>query len=109
MKINVTNSHITSAIRSEGKRTPVEIAILDLDCFEEIHLQRPTENRFSLTVDGNAVKLPAKVQKGLLQFYEEGEMEAMSFDLPLDEALLLGGGEVLFESMDDLYGFGMNY
>ena len=82
---------------------------MDLDCFEEIRLNRPTENRFNLVIDGNPVKLPAKMQKELLKFYDEGDMTAMSFDLPLDDGLLLGGGEMLFESMDDLYGFGMNY
>ena len=109
MNIKVTARHITAALSSEGKRTPLELAIMELDCFEEIHLQRPTENRFNLILDGNPQKLPAKVQKALLQFYEEGKMEAMSFDLPLEEELMLGGGEMLFESMDDLYGFGLNY
>lgn len=109
MKVNVSRRNIAVAIESQGKRSPIEIAIIELDCFEEVRLSRPTTNRFRLEVDGQNVKLNKKVQSALLKFHETQEMEPLSFDLPLGEEMLLGGGEFFVETMDDFYGFGMNY
>lgn len=109
MKVNVTRRNILAALESQGKRNPIEFAVMELDCFEEIRLTRPTATRFRLEVDGQNVKLNNRVQKSLLKFQETQEMEPISFDLPLGEEMLLGGGELFVETMDDFYGFGMTY
>ncbi len=109
MKVKVSLRNIAAAVQSEGKRSPIEIAVMELDCFEEVRLSRPTANRFRLEVDGQNVKLNNKVQKALLKFHETQEMDPISFDLPLGDDMLLGGGELFVETMDDFYGFGMNY
>lgn len=109
MKIKVSHNNIAVALASQGKRSPVEIAVMELDCFEEVRLSRPTANRFRLEVDGQDVKLNSRVQKALLKFHETQEMDPLSFDLSLGEEMLLGGGELFVETMDDFYGFGMSY
>ncbi|MEL6594183.1 MAG: hypothetical protein AAFQ68_29035, partial [Bacteroidota bacterium] len=99
MKVTVTLRNIAVAKESQGKRSPVEIAVMELDCFEEVRLSRPSSNRFRLEVDGQQIKLNNKVQKALLNFYEEGDMKPLSFDMPLEEEALLGGGELFMETM----------
>ncbi len=107
MKVTISKRDIVSAARSNGKWSPVEIALMDMDCFEEVRLSRPEPFQFRLDIDGNNVSLPKSVQKGLISFYEHGEMRPMSFDLVVEEDFLMGSG--VFEEMDDFYGFGMNY
>ncbi|MFK7922784.1 MAG: hypothetical protein AB8H47_12545 [Bacteroidia bacterium] len=109
MKVKISRRNIITALESQGKRSPVEIAVMELDCFEEVRLSRPSANRFRLEVDGQNVKLDNKVQKALVRFYDTEEMEPINFDLPLEEEMLLGGGELFVETMDDFYGFGLNY
>lgn len=83
MRINITPRHISAAANSNGRRTPVELAVMDLDCFEEISLMADG-NRFYLTLDGDRVKLPGKVGKALQQFQASQAMSPMSFNLPVE-------------------------
>lgn len=109
MKVKISHRNIITASESQGQYSPLEIAVMELDCFEEVRLNRPSANRFRLEVDGQNVKLESKVQKALVRFYDTQEMSPLSFDLPLEEEMLLGEGEFFVETMDDFYGFGMNY
>lgn len=85
MLIQVTKRHIRAAQQSKGRRTPVELAILEQDCFEEVHLQGHESRRWRVDLDGNHIALPREVKKALDQYLETQEMKSMNFDLPVEE------------------------
>ncbi|MEO0470693.1 MAG: hypothetical protein AAF206_13790 [Bacteroidota bacterium] len=101
MKVNITKRHIKAARLSQGRLTPVELAVNELDCFEEIAI---TEN-LQLDLDGMRIALPNRIRKALNQFEESGEMSPLSFDLSLDDSLFQPSSDSLFEMMDDGYNF----
>ena len=101
MKVNITKRHIKAAKLSKGGLTPVEVAVNDLDCFEEISL---TES-LQLNLDGMRISLPNRVRRALNQFSEEGEMSPLSFDLSLDDSLLQPSADSFFEMIDDGFAF----
>ncbi|MEM7371514.1 MAG: hypothetical protein AAF587_23070 [Bacteroidota bacterium] len=109
MKVSVTKRHITSAKRSEGRLTPIEVAVMDLDCFAEINLLASSPSGYSLEVDGSRVKLPRSVQTALEVWEIQGDMKPVSFDLPIEDPFL-SSEDLLLDNFDeglDLgYGFG---
>ena len=109
MKINVSKKHIKLALGTKGKRSPIEIAIMDMDCFEEVHLRQVNGYQYQVELDGEVILLPKKAQKALTNYYEKGTMEAISFDLPLYEQMHFVEEEMLFEATEDYFGFSMNY
>ncbi|MDX1907060.1 MAG: hypothetical protein SF053_08505 [Bacteroidia bacterium] len=108
MKITVTPSHIRSARLTEGKRTPVELAVMDLECFEDVALRPLKTVGYYLELDGEKVKLPRKVQ-GLIQTWQEtGEMEPFAFDLKpgKDVSMSPADGLFLYNPYDEGYSYG---
>lgn len=94
MKISVTKKHIDAGRLSNG-RTPIELAVMDLDCFEEVELKADDITGYLLEIDGLNINLSKQVQKALSSFFERQEMKPISFDLPI-------GSETNF-SEDDLF------
>jgi hypothetical protein len=109
MKINVSKRHIVSALGTNGKRSPIELAVMDLDCFEEIRLRHKDGYQYQLELVGETVVLPKKAQKALTNFFERGSMHAFSFELPLQSQMPFAEETLLFEAADDYFGFGMSY
>lgn len=109
MKVTVTKRHINAAKLSEGKRTPVELAIMEMDCFEEIGLKPEGANGFILEIDGMFVSLPRKVQNGIRKFNSTYEMNPISFDLPLENDLMFTSDDMLFEPFEDSFDYGYGF
>ena len=106
MKVTITSSHIKAAKLSKGKITPVEVALIDLDCFEEIYLSQNENGKYNLLIDGESVKLPRSIQQALKKFDEIGEMNSTSFDLPVENNDFFSEEDSLFEPIDDGFSFG---
>lgn len=113
MRITVTKKHIKAAQLSQNNLSPVEIAVMELDCFEEIRLIQMENDQYLLDLDGTQVVMPQSVNRALWRFETEGIMRTLDIDLPmeeevmdfLDQDLLLGEG--LEDSMDlGSYGYG---
>ena len=101
MKVIITNQHIKAAKLSEGRLTPIEVALNDMDCFQEISLKAKEETGvFILELDGMKTQLPKKAEKNLQTYLEQGEMKAFSFDLPMENEMY-GGEELTMESFED--------
>lgn len=110
MKVNVTARHIKAGRLSHGHRTPIELAVEELDCFEEVWL-KAAGDRVSLMADGSEIRLPRKVQEAVRSFRETGTMNPMTFELKLDRSVLLGGDGFLSNPWDELqdFGYGFSY
>lgn len=108
MKVSVTKRHISSAKRSEGRLTPIEVAVIDLDCFEEINLLATSPSGYSLEVDGNRVKLPRSVQTALESWETQADMKPVSFELPIDDPFLTSE-DLLLDQFDDGLDFGLGF
>ena len=106
MKVTITNNHIRAAKLSKGKISPVEVALIDLDCFEEINLYQNENGNFNLKIDGDPVKLPRTIQNSLRKFAETGEMNTTSFDLPVGDNDFFSEEDLLFEPIDDGFSLG---
>ena len=105
MRINITPRHINSATHSGGRLTPVEIAVMDLDCFEDVVLVNSANNRYHFLLDGEKVKLPAKVAKATQRFAETHTMHPMSFNLSVENQTFEFDGFSM-DLLDDLgYGY----
>lgn len=101
MKVIITNQHIKAAKLSDGRLSPIEAALNDMDCFQEIFLKAKGEmGTFELEVDGMKIQLPTKAQKNLQKFLDTGEMKAFSFDLPMENEMF-EGDELTMESFED--------
>lgn len=101
MKVIITNQHIKAAKLSEGRLTPIEVALIDMDCFQEISITEKEETgEFILELDGMKTPLPKKAQKNLGTFLEQGEMKAFNFDLPVENEMF-GSEDLMMESFED--------
>lgn len=101
MKVIITNQHIKAAKLSEGRLTPIEVALNDMDCFQEISIKTQEESMdFLLELDGMKIHMPKKAQKNLQKYVNEGEMKAFSFDLPMENEIF-DGDELMMESFED--------
>ncbi|MEZ4776739.1 MAG: hypothetical protein R3D00_26420 [Bacteroidia bacterium] len=109
MKVTVTKRHINAARLSNGQRTPVELAVMEMDCFEEISLHPQGANGYGLSVDGMNVKLPKIVQKGIRKYIDKLEMDPMSFEMPLDNGLIMTKEDMLFEPFEDSFDYGYGF
>ena len=87
MLIQVTKRHIRAAQQSEGRRTPVELAIIEQDCFEEVRLMGHESRRWRVDLDGTHLSLPREVKKALDQYQDTFEMRPLKFDLPVEEMI----------------------
>ncbi|MEL6670915.1 MAG: hypothetical protein AAFR61_01950 [Bacteroidota bacterium] len=102
MKVTVTKRHIQAA-KLSNLRTPVEIAVMELDCFEEVSLSRKEDGSYLLHIDGERIALPKKINQELDQFAETQHMKAVNFDLPVEEDVIVGEDELFLESFDDSF------
>ncbi|MEZ4829748.1 MAG: hypothetical protein R3C61_26210 [Bacteroidia bacterium] len=109
MKISVTKRHINAARLSNGTRTPVELAVMEMDCFEEVTLLPKGANGFMLAIDGQHIQLPKIVQKGTRKYLANQEMEPMSFELPMENALMMSREDMLFEPYEDSFDYGYGF
>ena len=89
MRINVTPRHIKASLSRNGQVSPIEYAIMDQDCFEEVSITMKSEQVYRLMVDGEVMDLPAKVNKALNKFSATGEMEPFSFNLALESQSMI--------------------
>jgi len=87
MNISISKRHINSAQSSNGKTHPLELAILDLDMFEEVNIKLIGEGRYSVDIDDMNVVLPRKVNKALDTYEESKEMKPFSFELDIEQEL----------------------
>lgn len=85
MQISVTKRHIRAAQENIGHRTPVELAIIEQDCFEEVRLLGHESRRWRIDLDGTHLALPREVKRVLNQYQETAEMKPFTFDLPVEE------------------------
>jgi len=109
MNILVSKQHIQAARLSNGQRTPIELAIMDMDCFEEVNLKILDTDLFSLELDGNAVPLTQNARTNLKKYLAGEEIKSFSFELPVDDPMMTGGDDLLFESFDDPFGYSMSF
>lgn len=104
MNIHVTKRHIRAAQQSEGRRTPIELAIMEQDCFEEVHLLGHESRRWRVDLDGTHLALPRAVKKALDRYQDSLEMKPFTFDLPV-EALASLEADVMLDVFGD-FGVG---
>ncbi|MEO0585879.1 MAG: hypothetical protein AAF135_26955 [Bacteroidota bacterium] len=110
MKISITKKNIKNASQSDGLRTPVEVSMQELDCFEEIELRKVEEGDYYLLLDGEKVVLPSIVQEELHNWFAHQKMNPVQFDISLhapstfmaDDGLMM---DVFDDSFDTDYGF----
>ena len=100
MKISVTKRHIDAGKLSNGI-SPIELAIMDLDCFEDVQLRADDATGYLLEIDGLHVTLARHVQKALISFFEKQEMNPISFDLPVDNGQGFSDDDFLLEALND--------
>ncbi|GAB4419190.1 MAG: hypothetical protein OHK0039_31360 [Bacteroidia bacterium] len=106
MKISISQRNITAAKLSKGKRTPVELAVMETDCFEEVRLRIDDTGKFRLDVDGARVKLPALVQRRLRQYHTTHEMQPFTFDLLVEGQDMFGDEELYLDAFDTGFEYG---
>ncbi|WNJ16882.1 hypothetical protein [Pontibacter sp. G13] len=104
MKISVSKRHVNSARLSNGKRTPVELAIMEMDVFEDILLLASETGDISLKIDGMQIDLPKDVLSAIKTFQDTQNMRPMSFELPVDTDMFMGGEEVMLDAFDEVGG-----
>jgi hypothetical protein len=85
MQISVTKRHIRAAQQSEGRLTPIELAIMAQDCFEEVRLLGHETGRWRVDLDGNHIALDRVVKKHLNHYQAWLDMKPFKFDLPVEE------------------------
>ncbi|MEM6801549.1 MAG: hypothetical protein AAF696_09095 [Bacteroidota bacterium] len=101
MKVIITKQHIKAAKLSEGRLTPIEVALNDMDCFQEINMKTEEETgKTTLELDGMKMDLPKKAQQALNTYMEEGEMKPFNFDLEMGDEIFVGE-DLLMESFED--------
>ncbi|MEO1384234.1 MAG: hypothetical protein AAFV78_13470, partial [Bacteroidota bacterium] len=91
MKISITKKNIKNASQSDGLRTPVEVSIQELDCFEEIGLKQTEEGSYFLLLDGEKVVLPSIVQDSFSDGHTNCEVPLVQW-MATQPSLHLGGG-----------------
>lgn len=96
MKITITKQHVLSAQESEGQYNPVELAILDQDMFEEVQTHM---DRGQMNLDGEMMPMPGKVLNALANFVETGMMRPMSFDLEIEQPVVLVDEDFFMDEM----------
>ncbi|RMG56213.1 MAG: hypothetical protein D6722_26825 [Bacteroidetes bacterium] len=106
MKIAVTNRHIRAAKLSKGHRTPLEVAIMEMDCFEDVSLRGGAKRGFILELDGMRVDLPKRIQNLLEGYALTTEMKPFSFDLAVDNSHFVETEDYLLDSLDMGFEFG---
>lgn len=104
MKVHITEKHIKSC-RPEGRYTPVDIALIDTDCFEEINVKPRGEQRFVAEVDGVTVPLPTRLCRALVDFAAGRGMKPHTFEFPIEREMAKIEESYLLEPVD---GFDMD-
>lgn len=112
MKITVTKQHINSA-RSNGEQiTPLELAVYDLEMFEEVKIRSISEDTFGIYIDDMDMVLPQKASKAVLKFMETGEMKPFSFNLDLEVKMNVPTVDLdilpFEESFEDSFDYGFD-
>ncbi|MEL6134564.1 MAG: hypothetical protein AAFR59_14485 [Bacteroidota bacterium] len=110
MIISITKKNIKAASQSDGLRTPIEVAIQELDCFEEIELRHREEGGYMLLLDGESIVLPSVATEALKNWFIHQRMSPTQFDIQLhtpdsymaDDGLMM---DVLDDTLDADYGF----
>ena len=113
MKISVNKRHIKAAQLGNGHMSPLEIAVAELDCFEEVKLYASANGSYAMEIDGIYVQLPRSVQKAVKNWESHQIMRPLDFELPInnevyleEDAMMLGGFE---DGLDIGMGFGVAY
>ncbi len=99
MKIQITDKHIKSC-RPEGRYNPVEIALIDTDCFEDMLIRSFGEQRFVVEVDGVVVPLPTRVCRALVDFQSGRPMKPMTFEFPIEREMSKMEDSLFLETID---------
>ena len=99
MKVQITDKHVKSC-RPEGRYTPVEIALIDTDCFEEIAVRPFGEQRFVAEVDGVVVPLPTRICRAMVDFQSGRGMKAQSFEFPIEREMSKMEDELFLETIE---------
>lgn len=104
MKVQITDKHIKSC-RPEGRYNPVDIALIDTDCFEEIRVRPFGEQRYVADVDGIAVPLPTRICRALVDFESGRGMKAQMFEFPIEREMSKMEDDLFLETMESFdYG-----
>ncbi len=106
MKITITKHHVLTAQESEGQYNPVELAILNQDCFEEVRFSEDFRN---INLDGEVMVLPRRVQSALQSFAELGTMRPLSFDLEIEEPVMLVDEHFFMDEVEEVYDLDLDY
>ena len=112
MHISVTKKHIKATQLSQNNLTPVEIAVMELDCFEDVRLLTLEGQQYMLDLDGMQVVMTNAVYSALAQFEEDGSMRPLEFDLPVGDSTEFVEDDFMMESFEeplDLGGYGFGY
>lgn len=104
MKVKITEKHIQSC-RPEGRYTPVDIALIDTDCFEEIKVRLIAEQRYVADVDGIAVPLPTKICRAIVDFESGRGMKPQQFEFPIEREMSKMEDDLFLETMES-FDFG---
>lgn len=99
MKIQITDKHIKSC-RPEGKYNPVEIALIDTDCFEDIRVRSFGEQRFVADVDGLVVPIPTRICRALVEFQSGRGMKPQSFEFPIEREMSKLEDSIFMETVE---------
>ncbi|MEO0898216.1 MAG: hypothetical protein AAFY71_17525 [Bacteroidota bacterium] len=108
MKISVSKRNIKDAQNRSTKITPVELAILEVDMFEEIVLNQVDETSYSIDLDDMRIVLPSKVSHALTQYEETGEMKPLSFELAIEQELDIPTANFDMVGLEDDFSMGFD-
>ncbi|MEM7659511.1 MAG: hypothetical protein AAF399_25575 [Bacteroidota bacterium] len=110
MNVSITKRHIKSAQLDQGRLSPLEIALVELDVFEQITIIPTGESVYHLDLDGTLVPLPARVSKAMTRWETEANMKPLSFELAIESDMMgLGEEDFLVENFEDGLDFGFSY
>ncbi len=99
MKVQILESHIKSC-RPDGRYTPVEIALIATDCFEEVRLRQRGEQRYVATVDGIKVPIPSRVCRAIVDFKDGRGMEPQTFEFPIEREMAKIEDSIFLEAIE---------
>ncbi|MDP5168968.1 MAG: hypothetical protein NWR72_01890 [Bacteroidia bacterium] len=101
MKVQITDKHIKSC-KPEGRYTPVDIALIDTDCFEEIRIRPHGEQRFVADVDGVVVPIPTRICRAIVDFQAGRGMKPQAFEFPIEREMSKMEDSLFLEAMEPL-------
>jgi hypothetical protein len=109
MKISVNKRHIKAAQLGNGHMSPIEIAVAELDCFEEVQLYPNANGSYAMEIDGSFVTLPRNAQKAMAKWESDQLMRPMDFELPIHNAVYLDDDALMLEGYEDGLDIGMGF